>query len=229
MMESSPRKKVEGQTRGDHCAAWTTGRASLAGESHACTESPPAMTGTAQARSKIPGGSLSTVPLSHYSFRTRITGSHHDGLKGARSEAMTKNMHGYEDIRWQQRFENFERAFSLLREALNRGPAALNQLEKEGVVQRFEYTLELAWKTIKDFLESSGFVFTAVTPRQVIRDAFAAKIIADGQAWIDMIDHRNLLSHTYDPANFEEAVEAIHSRYLGSLGQVHDFLGQQRK
>lgn len=154
--------------------------------------------------------------------------THHGGPKGALPEAMAKNMNRYEDIRWQQRFENFDRAFSLLRDALNRGPAALNQLEKEGVVQRFEYTLELAWKTIKDFLESSGFVFIAVTPRQVIRDAFAAKIIADGQAWIDMIDHRNLLSHTYDPANFEEAVEAIHSRYLGALDQVHDFLGKRR-
>ncbi len=96
------------------------------------------------------------------------------------------------DIRWQQRFDNFDRALGLLREALANGPAALNQLEKEGVVQRFEYTLELAWKTIKDYLEESGVVLTAVTPRQVIKDAFAARILTDGQAWIDMVDHRNL-------------------------------------
>jgi nucleotidyltransferase substrate binding protein (TIGR01987 family) len=57
----------------------------------------------------------------------------------------------------------------------------LNQLEKEkeGVVQRFEYTLELAWKTVKDHLEESGVVLTAITPRQVVKDAFAAKILAD--------------------------------------------------
>jgi nucleotidyltransferase substrate binding protein (TIGR01987 family) len=132
------------------------------------------------------------------------------------------------DIRWHQRLHNFERALGLLAEALKNGPAPLNQLEKEGVVQRFEYTLELAWKTLKDYLEESGLVLTAVTPRQVIKDAFAAKILADGQTWIDMIDHRNLLSHTYDPVNFEEAVDAIHDRYLAALGQVRDLLTSKR-
>jgi nucleotidyltransferase substrate binding protein (TIGR01987 family) len=111
-------------------------------------------------------------------------------------------MHGSKDIRWEQPFENFTRALGLLRDALARGPGPLNQLEKEGVVQRFEYTLELAWKTIKDYLEASGVVLSAVTPRQVVKDACAARIIDDGQAWIDMLDHRNLLSHTYDPTNF---------------------------
>jgi len=132
------------------------------------------------------------------------------------------------DTRWKQRFESFDRALSLLREALARGPSVLNQLEKEGVVQRFEYTLELAWKTVKDYLEESGVVLTAITPRQVVKDAFAAKILEDGCAWIAMIDHRNLLSHTYDPASFEEAVTAIHDRYLTALRQVHDFLAERR-
>lgn len=132
------------------------------------------------------------------------------------------------DIRWQQRLQNFDRALSLLEEALEHGPAALNQLEKEGVVQRFEYTLELAWKTLKDYLEASGIVLNAVTPRQVVKDAFAAKIVLDGQAWIDMIDHRNLLSHTYDPVNFEDAVAAIDDRYLTALRQVRDLLARKR-
>ena len=137
-------------------------------------------------------------------------------------------MLGSPDTRWLQRFENFDRALHLLEDALARGPSALNQLEKEGVVQRFEYTLELAWKTIKDYLEASGLVLTSVTPRQVVKDAFAARIVADGQTWIDMLDHRNLLSHTYDPVNFEQAVDAIHARYLAALGQVHDLLDGRR-
>lgn len=137
-------------------------------------------------------------------------------------------MHARSDTRWLQRFENFDRALALLQDALARGPSALNQLEKEGVVQRFEYTLELVWKTIKDYLEESGLVLTAVTPRQVVKDAFAARIVADGQAWIDMLDHRNLLSHTYDPVNFEQAVDAIHDRYLAALGQVHTLLAGRR-
>ncbi|NBX30594.1 nucleotidyltransferase [bacterium] len=132
------------------------------------------------------------------------------------------------DIRWQQRLQNFERALALLSEAMEGGPAALNQLEKEGAVQRFEYTLELAWKTLKDYLEASGIVLNAITPRQVIKDAFAARILADGQTWIDLIDHRNLLSHTYDPVNFEEAVKAIHDRYLTALCQARDLLASKR-
>ncbi len=128
------------------------------------------------------------------------------------------------DVRWKQRFQNFDRAFVLLRDAMENGPEALNALEKEGVIQRFEYCFELAWKTIKDYLEGSGFVFTTVTPRQVLKDAFVAKLLDDGQVWIDMLDHRNLLSHTYSPIVFEQAVDAIHTRYLSGFAQLHDFL-----
>jgi nucleotidyltransferase substrate binding protein (TIGR01987 family) len=131
------------------------------------------------------------------------------------------------DIRWKQRFQNFDRAFVLLRDAMEKGPAALNQLEKEGVVQRFEYTFELAWKTLKDYLESGGFVFATVTPRQVMKEAFTAKVLADGQVWIDMLDHRNLLSHTYNLVGFENAVAAIHNRYLPAFDQLHEFLQQE--
>ena len=125
------------------------------------------------------------------------------------------------DIRWQQRFQNFARAFALLREALERQPAELSALEKEGVIQRFEYTFELAWKTLKDYLEEGGLVIAPVTPRQVIKDAFAAKVIANGTVWIAMLDHRNLLSHTYDLAVFEAAVEQIASVYLPALADLH--------
>ena len=96
------------------------------------------------------------------------------------------------DTRWKQRFQNFDRALVLLREALERGPGVLSNLEKEGVIQRFEYTFELAWKTIKDFLEEGGLIISPLTPRQVLKDAYVAKVLADGQGWIDMLDHRNL-------------------------------------
>jgi nucleotidyltransferase substrate binding protein (TIGR01987 family) len=131
------------------------------------------------------------------------------------------------DSRWQQRLSNFERALALLREALVNGPAALNQLEKEGVIQRFEYCFELAWKTTKDYMEANGYVFAVVMPRQVLKDAFAAKLIAEGQVWIAMLDHRNLLSHTYSPVVFEEAVEAIHQQYLPAMGQLFNLLQQE--
>jgi nucleotidyltransferase substrate binding protein (TIGR01987 family) len=116
------------------------------------------------------------------------------------------------DIRWQQRLANFERALALLREAMVNGPAALNQLEKEGAIQRFEYCFELAWKTTKDYMEANGFVFAVVMPRQVLKEAYAAKVIEDGQVWI---------------AVFEQAVEAIHQRYLSALEQLYGFLRRE--
>lgn len=131
------------------------------------------------------------------------------------------------DIRWKQRFENFDRSYVLLRSALENGPEALNALEKEGVIQRFEYCFELAWKTVKDSLEASGLVFATVTPRQVLKDAFAAKILKEGPVWMDMLDHRNLLSHTYDSTQFNIALDAIHRRYLNALAELHEFLHQE--
>ena len=131
------------------------------------------------------------------------------------------------DIRWRQRLMNFSRALALLREAMANGPSALSQLEKEGVIQRFEYCFELAWKTVKDYMEANGFVFAVVMPRQVLKEAFAAKVIADGQVWIAMLDHRNLLSHTYNPAVFEEAVAAIHQQYLPAMEQLFGFLSHE--
>ena len=132
------------------------------------------------------------------------------------------------DIRWVQRLSHFEKALDLLEDALSNGPDALSLLEKEGVVQRFEYTLELAWRTVKDYLEASGWVFATVTPRQVLKDAFGSKIVADGQVWTDMLNHRNLLSHTYDSAAFEEAVDAVAERYLPALQALRRFFSGKR-
>jgi nucleotidyltransferase substrate binding protein (TIGR01987 family) len=128
-----------------------------------------------------------------------------------------------QDVRWKQRLQNFDRACKLLSEALASGPSALSMLEKEGVIQRFEYSFELAWKTIKDYLEDGGLIVSPVTPRQVLKDAFAAKILADGQVWINMLDNRNLLSHTYDSSVFEAAVEAIASSYLPAMQNLRRF------
>jgi nucleotidyltransferase substrate binding protein (TIGR01987 family) len=66
-----------------------------------------------------------------------------------------------------------------------------------------------------------------VTPRQVIKEAFAARVIADGQVWIDMLDHRNLLSHIYDFTVFGKAVDAVVARYLPAVEQLHEFLLQE--
>jgi len=132
------------------------------------------------------------------------------------------------DIRWKQRFQNFDRAVVLLREPLKRGIDTLSALEKEGTVQRFEFALELAWKTLKDYLEHEGTVIEPVTPRNVIKEAFAARILGDGQVWIDMLDHRNVLSHTYDSATFEKAVQAIDKRYYLAIDALHAWFMERR-
>ena len=83
-------------------------------------------------------------------------------------------MNSNKDIRWKQRFQNFDRAFLLLRSALEeRGLEQMSDLEKEGLIQRFEYSNELAWKTMKDYLEEHGTNINPVTPRNVILDCLA--------------------------------------------------------
>ena len=138
-------------------------------------------------------------------------------------------MNSNKDIRWIQRFQNFDRAFLLLRSALEeRGLEQMSELEKEGLIQRFEYSYELAWKTMKDYLEEQGTIINPVTPRNVIKEAFSAQIIADGQVWVDMMLHRNLLAHTYDFSKFKEVLDAVVRRYLDAQEQLHEwFLTRQ--
>lgn len=75
------------------------------------------------------------------------------------------------DIRWKQRFQNFDRAIALLGEPIERGIETLSALEKEGMIQRFEFALELAWKTLKDYMEHEGSVIVPITPRNVFKEA----------------------------------------------------------
>ena len=132
------------------------------------------------------------------------------------------------DIRWMQRFDNFDRAFVLLREVYDRGVDALSQLEKEGAIQRFEVAFELAWRTLKDYLEENGVVVNPVTPRNVIKEAFAANLLDDAQVWIDMMLHRNLLSHTYDIKVFETVLHVVTERYFPAFDRLHEFFLTRR-
>jgi nucleotidyltransferase substrate binding protein (TIGR01987 family) len=125
--------------------------------------------------------------------------------------------------RWQQRFENFDRAYNLLGGVFqNKKMAEFSDLEKEGIIQRFEFTFELAWKTLKDYLEYTGVKLEQITPRHVIKMAFAAGILKDGQIWIDMLEHRNLMPHTYDKNILDEAYGLILSQYLIVLKEIYN-------
>ena len=129
-----------------------------------------------------------------------------------------------QEVRWQYRFQNFSRAYSLLRAAFEREIGELNDLEKEGVIQRFEYTFELSWNTLKDRLEYDGIVMESVTPRNVIRTAAATGLITDGQTWINMLDDRRNTSHRYDIKLLEAVLNNIRDDYLPILDTLHQSL-----
>ena len=124
-----------------------------------------------------------------------------------------------QDTRWKQRFSNFSRALSLLRDAMEQDLDSLKQLEKEGIIQRFEYTFELAWKVLKDKMEFDGIVLDQISPKAVVRQAFAAKYINDPDTWLKMIGDRNLMSHTYDFVKFEAVIQSIADSYLPMLDE----------
>lgn len=110
-------------------------------------------------------------------------------------------------IRFQQRFENFEKAYLNLDEVVNMGRDDFSSLEKEGIVQRFEVLIELCWKVIKDFLESEGF--TPKSPKECVRQAYAYGLINNPEAWIEALERRNIASHTYNSQFLDENVEYI--------------------
>ncbi len=102
------------------------------------------------------------------------------------------------DIRWKQRFDNFNRALHQLRLAVELSQQRpLSDLEKQGIIQGFEIVHELAWNVLKDFLEYEG-IQGIVGSRSAVREAFKRELIDDGETWMDMIEKRNLSSHTYN-------------------------------
>jgi nucleotidyltransferase substrate binding protein (TIGR01987 family) len=127
-------------------------------------------------------------------------------------------------IRWQQRFENLEKAFLQLGNAVKRIDE-LDDLSKEGLIQRFEYTFELSWKTLKDYLESEGL--PCHSPRDTIKTAFLNHIISEGEAWMDMLEQRNLLAHTYREENLKTAIISITNSYFPCIESLVHFLKKQ--
>lgn len=128
------------------------------------------------------------------------------------------------DIRWIQRFDNFKRAFARLADAAAQAKQRkLSELEEQGLIQAFEFTHELAWNTLKDFLEARGTVVKIYGSRDATREAFAAELIVNGEAWMKMIEHRNETSYTYNEKIAAAIVEAILTRY------VTEFEGFQRR
>lgn len=124
------------------------------------------------------------------------------------------------DIRWEQRFENLSKAFERLQEALDgtrREPN--NHLYQIALIGAFQFTFELCWKTMKDYLVYNGV--SVSLPRDVIKQAFHHGLILDGQVWIDMLEDRNLMAHVYQEQAALAAGKSIRERYAPAIEQIH--------
>jgi len=117
------------------------------------------------------------------------------------------------DIRWLQRFSNFKKAYDQLLEFLE--IEELNKFEKQGLIKAFEYTFELAWKTLQDLLKDEGYT-NVVGPRSVIEQSFQVGYILDGEGWMEMLKRRNEASHTYR----EEIAERIAAQIAEEFSEL---------
>ena len=122
-----------------------------------------------------------------------------------------------EDIRWKQRFQNYQKALLTLQNAVALSQTRpLTDLEKQGTIQGFEFTFELAWNVMKDYLEEQG-ITGIIGSKGAVRHAFNKGLIAEGQVWMDMIRDRNIASHPYDEKTAEDLAAAINSTYYYRL------------
>ncbi|NEP18321.1 MAG: nucleotidyltransferase [Leptolyngbya sp. SIO4C1] len=127
------------------------------------------------------------------------------------------------DIRWQQRFSNFEKAFLLLQNTLQIEQPSI--VERAGLIQFFEMTFELSWKLLKDYEEAQGFLVK--TPRETIRQAFQISLIGDGHGWLRMLQDRNLTAHTYNETVALEVDRKIRQQYFPLLEALYDSFKQK--
>ncbi|MEP7146423.1 MAG: nucleotidyltransferase substrate binding protein [bacterium] len=124
-----------------------------------------------------------------------------------------------EDLRWKQRFSNFNKALDRLREFKGIGEN-LNKFEKQELIKAFEYTYELAWNTIKDYYEYQG-ESNMQGSRYVIQLAFNRGLIFDGEGWMQMLKDRNKTTHTYNQETAEEIASNILNRYFKLFKDLH--------
>lgn len=128
------------------------------------------------------------------------------------------------DIRWKQRFQNYQKAVAQLKTALKiHSP---DDMQKQGIIQCFEYTFELAWKTMQDFMRYR-WGHDIKGPRPVLEQAFQDDIITDGITWFDMLKSRNLTAHLYDEAVVEKIYHKVVNQYAALFITLEQFFTVQ--
>jgi len=117
------------------------------------------------------------------------------------------------DIRWKQRFQNYKKALATVKNAVELADSReLSDLEKQGFIQGFEFTFELAWNVMKDYLEEQG-ITGIIGSKNAIRHAFNNALIDDGETWLEMVNARNISLHTYDEETAEKLYNQIRSDF----------------
>ncbi|MEN1762015.1 nucleotidyltransferase substrate binding protein [Anoxynatronum sibiricum] len=121
------------------------------------------------------------------------------------------------EIRWKQRFTNFEKSYKLLKQYSNQ--PIETELERAGIIQFFEISFELAWKLMKDYLEAQEM--SVKSPREAIKQAYQMGLIDDGHVWIDALSDSNLTVHTYDEEMAKKMINDIINVYFPELNKLY--------
>lgn len=133
-----------------------------------------------------------------------------------------------QDIRWLRRFQNYQKALAQLTQAVDLSrQRALSKLEQQGLIHGFEYTHELAWNTLKDFLEARGAA-AIFSSRDTTRAAFTAGLIDQGEVWMQMIQSRNQSTHTYNEEMMTQIVTAVIQTYMAEFTKLQSKFEQLR-
>ena len=126
-----------------------------------------------------------------------------------------------QDIRWVQRYKHFARALGQLEKAVELSrQRPLSELEDQGMIQAFEFTHELAWNVLKDFLEDKQGIHNLYGSKDSTREAFKRGLIENGEVWMDMINSRNLTTHTYNRDVARSIVQAIVNNYCAEFSRL---------
>ena len=126
------------------------------------------------------------------------------------------------DIRWRQRFDNFQRALQVLERGVDLGrQRPLSELEQQSLIQAFEFTHELAWNLLKDYLQYQG-IASIIGSRDATRLAFQNGLILDGEAWMAMIKARNQSSHTDNLEQAQVIARDVIDRFAPRFGALRD-------
>ncbi len=123
-----------------------------------------------------------------------------------------------------QKIEHYLNALGQLEQAAEiYGRTPQDELYRDGLIQRFEFTVELAWKSIKDYLEDQGATISIATPRAILKEAFAAGIIQNADAWNQILTARNVTSHVYDEKTADEVASQICNEFMPFLTDLREF------